>query len=59
MLELSGIVNVEAIKKVYRRACMKYHPDRNPSGEHMMKLINAAYDALRDYTDDLVCGRGS
>ena len=29
--------------QAYRKACMKYHPDRNPSGEHMMKLVNAAY----------------
>ena len=53
ILELSGIVSAEEIKKAYRRACMKYHPDRNPSGEHMMKLINAAYDVLRDQADEL------
>ena len=58
ILELSGIVSAEEIKKAYRRACMKYHPDRNPSGEHMMKLINAAYDVLRDQADDLVRRRG-
>jgi len=53
ILELSGVVSAEAIKKAYRRACMKYHPDRNPSGEHMMKLINAAYTVLQNQTEDL------
>ena len=53
ILGLSGVVSAEDVKKAYRRACMKYHPDRNPSGEHMMKLINAAYDALRDQADEL------
>lgn len=39
----------ELIKIGYRRACSMYHPDRNPAGLEMMKLINAAYDVLRDY----------
>lgn len=38
----------EIIKIAYRQACKKYHPDRNPAGLEMMKLINAAYDALQD-----------
>ena len=25
---------------------MTYHPDRNPAGAEMMKVINAAYDIL-------------
>ena len=53
ILELSGVVTAEDIKKSYRRACMKYHPDRNPSGEHMMKLINAAYALLQNQAEDL------
>lgn len=36
------------IKHAYRVACSKYHPDRNPAGLEMMKLVNAAYDALQD-----------
>jgi hypothetical protein len=40
---------LEEIKTAYRKACAKFHPDRNPAGTEMMKLINAAYDALRDY----------
>lgn len=32
----------------YRVACKKFHPDRNPAGLEMMKLVNAAYDALEE-----------
>ena len=37
------------IKVCYRRASAKYHPDRNPAGLEMMKLINSAWQALSDY----------
>jgi len=37
------------IKKAYRLASSKYHPDRNPAGLEMMKLVNAAWAALSDY----------
>lgn len=46
ILNLTGDINQEVIKKAYKRACMKYHPDRNPAGLEMMKLINIAYDLL-------------
>lgn len=36
------------IKHMYRLACSKYHPDRNPAGLEMMKLVNTAYEALQD-----------
>ena len=54
ILELSGVINAEDIKKAYRKACMKYHPDRNPSGEHMMKLVNAAYAVLKDHPEEIL-----
>jgi hypothetical protein len=38
----------ESIKYAYRKACAAYHPDKNPAGLEMMKLINAAYAALED-----------
>lgn len=38
----------QLIKAMYRQACSKYHPDRNPAGLEMMKLVNAAYEALSD-----------
>jgi DnaJ-class molecular chaperone len=38
------------IKKAYRAASLKYHPDRNPSEEAKTKIqeINAAYEVLGD-----------
>ncbi|MDM3871840.1 DnaJ domain-containing protein [Porticoccus sp. W117] len=53
ILGLSGEVSPEAIKKAYRVAAMKYHPDRNPAGAEMMKIINAAFDALKDYCGEI------
>jgi len=46
----TGDINPESVKLAYRKACSKYHPDRNPAGLHMMQAINVAYDALRDFT---------
>jgi len=37
---------LEALKQAYRAAARKYHPDVNPHGEELMKLVNAAYDLL-------------
>jgi curved DNA-binding protein CbpA len=48
ILGLSGEYNPEIIKKAYRKACSQYHPDRNPAGLEMMKLVNQAYDELKD-----------
>jgi hypothetical protein len=28
---------------------MKYYPDRNPAGLEMMKLVDAACEALKDF----------
>lgn len=49
ILNLNGDVTQEEIKKAYRKACSTYHPDRNPAGADMMKLVNAAYEALADF----------
>jgi hypothetical protein len=46
LLNLSGTVTQKDIKKAYKSASIKFHPDRNPAGAEMMKAINAAYDAL-------------
>lgn len=50
ILNLTGDYNPEMVKAAYRKACSAYHPDRNPAGLEMMKLVNQAYDALRDKT---------
>ena len=49
ILGLTKAVNFVEIKAAYRRMSAKYHPDRNPAGLEMMKLVNAAYQALSDY----------
>ena len=41
-------ITKEDVKKAYRSASKKYHPDCNPSGAEMMKLINEANEALKD-----------
>lgn len=42
-----GTHTAEAIKTAYKKASIKYHPDRNPAGAEMMKSVNAAYDLLK------------
>ena len=54
VLNVSGAINNEIVKLAFRLACKKYHPDINPAaGEDMMKLINAAYEVLKDYIGDI------
>lgn len=46
---LSGELTKEDIKKAYKRASLKNHPDRNkdnPVAEELMKAINTAFDFL-------------
>ena len=52
ILGLTGKADLEAVKLAYRRACMKYHPDRGGSNE-MMQAVNAAYAMLQSYIGDL------
>ena len=53
ILGLSGEITPENVKAAYRQAAMTYHPDRNPAGAEMMKVINAAYDVLKDYSGEI------
>ena len=53
ILGLSGTLNPQNTKSAYRAACKKYHPDINPAGEDMMKVINEAYDALKYYDGEI------
>ena len=50
ILGLTGEITPELAKAAYRAACKKYHPDVNPAGEEMMKVINEAHDALREFS---------
>jgi hypothetical protein len=49
-----GIIKPEGnsesdLKTAYRAAAKKYHPDVNPDGLEIMKLVNAAYDFLKQH----------
>ena len=39
-------VTQEIVKKAYHKACFKFHPDHNPAGANMMKLVNEAKSSL-------------
>ncbi len=52
--ELLGVTrdaDGDAIKKAFRKAAMKYHPDKNPgdkAAEQKFKELNEAHDVLKD-----------
>ena len=53
VLGVSKNASADEIKKAYRDAAKKYHPDANPgnkTAEDMFKKINAAYSVLGDET---------
>lgn len=47
ILEINAAFDLIKLKKQYRIMCSKHHPDRNPKGQEMMKLVNIAYDLLK------------
>lgn len=49
VLGLAGEVTPEQIKLAYKKACSKFHPDRNPAGLEIMKMVNVAYETLKSY----------
>ena len=53
ILDLKGNISPMDTKKAFLAACKKYHPDVNPAGESMMKIVNQAFDALKDYEGEL------
>ncbi|OIN34152.1 molecular chaperone DnaJ [Salmonella enterica subsp. enterica serovar Sarajane] len=48
---LSGELTEQDIKKAYKQAALKFHPDRNPVGAEMMKAVNGAFDFLMQNID--------
>lgn len=54
LLNLSGTVSQADIKKAYKSASIRFHPDKNAAGAEMMKAINAAYEHLKALDSDTV-----
>ncbi|MEQ5394086.1 DnaJ domain-containing protein [Proteus sp. fly-1013] len=50
---LSGQLTEQDIKKAYKKAALKYHPDRNPLGIELMKAINTAFDFLMNNLENI------
>lgn len=48
ILSLSGTFDEDELKKAYRRASSKYHPDKGGSTEDMQK-VNASYELLQKF----------
>jgi curved DNA-binding protein CbpA len=46
VLEISEQATADEIKKSYRNLAFRYHPDKNPGGQELMKEINEAYAVL-------------
>jgi len=58
ILGLSGAITPEQVKQAFREAAKKYHPDINPAGAEMMKVVNVAFDTLKDYTGTIEIEQG-
>lgn len=48
ILELAAGASIDEVKAAFKAAAKKYHPDLNPAGAEMMKLVTAAYDTLKN-----------
>lgn len=48
ILGITSETSPEDMKKSFRKLSLKYHPDRNPTGEEKYKKISSAYEILSD-----------
>lgn len=53
LLSLTSPVSQADIKKGFKAASLKFHPDRNPAGAQMMVAINSAYETLKGLGDSV------
>jgi len=53
ILNLAGEITPKEVKQSYRSAAKKYHPDINPAGSEMMKIINEAFETLKEFSGTL------
>ena len=67
ILDVEEDVNKKALKRAYRRASLKYHPDHNPNDSDTHKkflLVNCAYELLAEdkpcemLLDEIKCWSG-
>ncbi|MGZ5018258.1 MAG: J domain-containing protein [Methylobacter sp.] len=52
ILGLNAFADQETIQAAYRKACIKYRPNRNQAGLEMIKAVNAAYRLLKETAYD-------
>ncbi|MEN3262819.1 DnaJ domain-containing protein [Sodalis endosymbiont of Spalangia cameroni] len=53
IFNLSGELTEKDIKATYKKLALKYHPDRNPLGNELMKAVNTAFDFLMTNIDKI------
>ncbi len=59
ILGLVGEISPKETKAAYRKMSLQYHPDICAGGEHMQKMINNAYEVLKDFQGSIGSGQSS
>ena len=49
ILGLAGAADADSCEKAYRRAAMKFHPDRAGGSSEMMQAVNQAIESIREW----------
>ena len=53
LLSITSPASQAQIKKGFKAASLKFHPDRNPAGAQMMISINSAYEFLKSLGENV------